>query len=613
MWPGRLYTALVYDHLNKRLAIMGGSTSGNSLNDFWTADITSLFPPTTSAPTISPTPAPTYPDWLTSCPKIFDIEIGLTTREGDPVPVPTIIRMVYSDTPMGQQEQGTNAIFANLDKFTKYVIKGIKETCDNQQGSTGRRRLLSMPAVPVVPVVPWMELIDVMVPLMAFDERSVCDKALMRAYTMRALDERTKVCALKREVYMMLGTLGVNQTMPIGYYYDDTPIYERLFTYRDELMHATTQLLSGAVNTWNEAWAYVPPPVPPVPVPFPFPSPLENVHGLVTRRRLLTFSDDATAVEQAIEDATIEIEKCLNCELLDDIISAVNGSFHLAVEQYDHIQHPPRPLSIDAHSNAHINGWRTMDVNDILPYRIGAMLRDIRFTRDMIRTCDMEETMMAQATETEIDDGLIYACLCCVLILLFLIPLAMMITAVPWLILVLGIGMVFIAFSVFTYTAYDVPLTCDFPYPAIPSQLFADVQNLIERWHPGCMCSYFPELIIGDTPCDSSCSQTVYSWHPCRSVVNNFGLLGGVEYIISYFISGVFELQLASSPLSPLDRTVHSCWVFFSAVNAPLLIAAFALYLYVMNMILNIWMRASLIAIKTIVSPQTPLVKTKIE
>jgi len=419
---------------------------------------------------------------------------------------------------------------------------------------------------------------------------------------------------------MMLGTLGVNQRMPIGYYYDDTPIYKRLFTYRDELMDATTQILSGAVNTWNEAWTYIPP-SPERSGPSPLersgpsgPSPLERSgptrHTTVTRRRLLTSDADNDA---ALNDAVNELEKCLNCELLDDIISAVTESFHLAVEEYSVIHDPPRSLSIAAHSHAHINGWRTMDVNDILPYRIGAMLREIRFTRDMIRSCDMKETMRAHATEKEIDDGLIYACLFCVLILLFLIPLSMMITAVPWLILVLGVGMVFIAFSVFTYAAYDVPLTCDFPYPAIPSQLFEDVQNLIERWHPGCMCSYFPELIIGDVPCDSSCSQTEYSWHPCRSVVSNFGLLGGVEYIISYFISGVFELQLASSPLSPMDRTVHSCWVFFSITNAPLLLFAFALYLYIMNVILNVWLRACLIALKTMftrVKRRIPKVKT---
>jgi len=95
--------------------------------------------------------------------------------------------------------------------------------------------------------------------------------------------------------------------------------------------------------------------------------------------------------------------------------------------------------------------------------------------------------------------------------------------------------------------------------------------------------------------------------------VSNFGLLGGVEYIISYFISGVFELQLASSPLSPMDRTVHSCWVFFSAVNAPLLLVAFALYLYIMNVILNVWLRACLIALKTMftqVKRRIPKVKT---
>jgi hypothetical protein len=203
--------------------------------------------------------------------------------------------------------------------------------------------------------------------------------------------------------------------------------------------------------------------------------------------------------------------------------------------------------------------------------------------------------MVAHATEKEIDDGLLYAFLCCGLILLFLIPLAMMIMAVPWVIIVLAVGIVFIAFSVFTYAAYDIPMTCDFPYPAIPSELFKDIQELIERWHPGCMCSYFPELINDDTPCDSRCLQTEYSWKPCRSVVSNFGLIGGVEYIISYFMSGAFELQLGSSPLTPLDRTVHSCWVFFSVVNAPLLIVAFVLYIYVMTVIFNIWMRACLI------------------
>jgi hypothetical protein len=38
---------MVYDSANKRLAIMGGLTTGSGgyVNDFWTADVTSLFPP----------------------------------------------------------------------------------------------------------------------------------------------------------------------------------------------------------------------------------------------------------------------------------------------------------------------------------------------------------------------------------------------------------------------------------------------------------------------------------------------------------------------------------------------------------------------------------------
>ena len=43
MWPARASSALVYDLANTRLAIMGGQTSGGAINDFWTADATSLF------------------------------------------------------------------------------------------------------------------------------------------------------------------------------------------------------------------------------------------------------------------------------------------------------------------------------------------------------------------------------------------------------------------------------------------------------------------------------------------------------------------------------------------------------------------------------------------
>tara|TARA_B110000902_G_C13773196_1_gene385163 strand:+ start:69 stop:218 length:150 start_codon:yes stop_codon:yes gene_type:complete len=35
---------MVYDFANKRIAVMGGSTSGGYVNDFWTADVISLFP-----------------------------------------------------------------------------------------------------------------------------------------------------------------------------------------------------------------------------------------------------------------------------------------------------------------------------------------------------------------------------------------------------------------------------------------------------------------------------------------------------------------------------------------------------------------------------------------
>ena len=45
MWPARTYSALIYDLANTRLAIMGGSTIRGYVNDFWTADVTSLFPP----------------------------------------------------------------------------------------------------------------------------------------------------------------------------------------------------------------------------------------------------------------------------------------------------------------------------------------------------------------------------------------------------------------------------------------------------------------------------------------------------------------------------------------------------------------------------------------
>ena len=39
----RVYSALVYDLANTRLAIMGGQISGGKVNDFYTADVTPLF------------------------------------------------------------------------------------------------------------------------------------------------------------------------------------------------------------------------------------------------------------------------------------------------------------------------------------------------------------------------------------------------------------------------------------------------------------------------------------------------------------------------------------------------------------------------------------------
>ena len=148
-----------------------------------------------------------------ACTRTYDIEFGPTAWKG----IPGVTRFSYA-TP---EDKDKNGIFRAIDNITEVIFQGIRDSC----GLHGmRRRLLSISSPP------WLKLVNLLLEAIDTDPRSTCDERLLRARAEGVVSENAKVCALKRVVYLAIPNEDLS--MPVGYYYDDAPFYERLYTYR---------------------------------------------------------------------------------------------------------------------------------------------------------------------------------------------------------------------------------------------------------------------------------------------------------------------------------------------------------------------------------------------
>ena len=514
-------------------------------------------------------------DNRTRCQRKFDIDFGPSF----PIPgIEGVTRYSYATA----EDKDANSILRAMDNITEVIFTGVRESCGiHSEGPTraptmSRRRLLSTSEPP------WLDLVDLLLDTIEIDPRSVCDERLLRARAMGVVSEKAKVCALKRTVYMKLPSELL--TMPIGYYYDDSPLYERFYTYRHDILKRLKRRLSDSTEPLREMWS----PRPERAVTrtrrardvddlwndvLVVPRVIEGTHG--TRRRLLSTGGD----------------ECLTCAVWDDVRDAVIASVQIATDQYAMItSQDPHTTSKQMQEEAlrlsratHMNGWRYMEMDDVIPYRVGHWIHESFVDAatfnvvHFIRACPMADMMNVTAMPSGIDKGLALAATFGAVIFAIstpallkacksLDPLGISVAFVG-----VGLALYYVMSVVFLWTTYDVPITCNVPYPMIPFNMWDDIAASFTRWIPGCMCSYFPLLVVDETPCDASCGDRDYSYYPCVSVIDDFGLIWSLEYPLNYFLTGVLEFRDPDVAMTPYDRTEHSCWLLFTAANAPLM------------------------------------------
>ena len=487
------------------------------------------------------------------------------------------------------EEQQTNSIIQTISNFTSMIVKGVQMSCSNPINNpspaptlgppNSRRRLLEVRAPGVTDA--WIQMIRTIVDNVEYDERSTCDARLFRtAWTGTPPDEATKVCAMKRYVYMLVPDEAL--TMPVGYYYDDSPFYERLFTYRQDMFNRFQHYVGESSGTWAELWS---------------PRATTPRVSYVRSRDVDDLWNDVLMWEPHTKRSRrrrllgTPTKDCLHCAVLEDIKEAIDASLQTMHDQYREVvlrlkepiqsssgmQEQSRALSRVTHQN----GWRYMSVSDITPYRIGHYIHDFTFGDSaldvvrLIRECDMSEAMRVHATTDELDLGIVVGL--AFGLALFAVTIRPLLHASPGPSLIVAwvfflFGMYYIVSTAFLWVAYEIPITCSIPYPVIPLNLADDITNSIARWIPGCMCAYFPLLTIGETPCDAMCSDRHYDYLPCGAVISEFGLMWSIEYPLNYFTTGLFELRPPDAEMTPYDRTEHSCWVFFTLTNFPLVV-----------------------------------------
>ena len=507
----------------------------------------------------------------TPCQRTYDIDFGPTAWLG----LPGVTRFSYA-TPEAKDE---NSIIRAIDNITEIIFQGVRDSC-GLHGNRGRRRLLS-----IQPQVPWLEFVNLLLEAIegggGTDPRSTCDARLLRARAMGVVGEEAKVCALKRTVYLAIPDELL--TMPVGYYYDDAPFHERLYTYRHDVLNRVKRRASDATETWRGLWSPRPgravtrtrrardvddlwndvliPRIPRSPMRIP-------------RRRLLGTGDD-----------------CLTCAVWDDIRTATLSAVDTAANQYAMIvAEDPHMTSKQMQAEAsrlaratHANGWRYMEMDDVIPYRVGHWIHEslvdastFNFVH-FVRACPMADMMNVTATDDGLDRGIALAATFGAVIFAISTPAllaackSMDPVAISLAFAGIGVALYYVMSVVFLWTTYDVPITCNVPYPMIPFNMWDDLARSFTRWIPGCMCSYFPLLIVDEQPCDARCGDRDYSYYPCVSVVDDFGLIWSLEYPLNYFITGVLEFREPGVPMTPYDRTEHSCWLMFTAANAPLM------------------------------------------
>ena len=285
-------------------------------------------------------------------------------------------------------------------------------------------------------------------------------------------------------------------------------------------------------------------------------------------------------------------EDCLRCAVWDDVRESIDASLDTMHAQYAALSvRLAQPVTSSSEMQiasdhlsrqTHAYGWQYMSMSDNLPYRLGQQLHDFTFGTStlnvirLLRDCPMAEVMnTSSATPDEIDEGIVAGVAAGML--LFAVTIRPLLQSSPgpsmvvaWVFFVYG--MYYTMSIAFLWVAYEIPVTCSIPYPVIPFNMADDLTHSVTRWIPACMCAYFPLLTLDTTPCDASCSDRDYSYSGCGEVVDDYGLIWSIEFAVNYFLTGLLKLREPDAELTPMDRTEHSCWVFFSLFNAPLIL-----------------------------------------
>jgi len=155
-------------------------------------------------------------------------------------------------------------------------------------------------------------------------------------------------------------------------------------------------------------------------------------------------------------------------------------------------------------------------------------------------------------------------------------PQVVVVSPVHCLSLLLQWGISGFAFVIVMLTvAYEQPIWCNLPFPVLPIYFLEDLMSVFQDMVPGCMCSWFPSL--SDQVCDETCwypSGELFTYRPCRDVIDGYGLAWTVMQPLEWFASALFspwEINIVDDELTPLDRTVRSCYWYALFTQAALI------------------------------------------